>query len=714
MIRARRSASYRQSGASLVLVLVLVLVFGMLIPVMGQLGSASSVATHVVKGQRFDEQSAESAVQAAIAWARSTRAAGRGDVACPDFSADFPRDDGYSRSVVVECTGFAGSGQLQEGPNTPTYALQTVGTGTDEIGVDVTGGRFRTDGPLWSDSGTPGGAPATFTSSGLDNRNDLIGGVGPCATNNGAPVFGAPDRCNSGTVAGDPGGAGDPATGKWASSVQSIDDVPLRSIPADVCDRIPASRVWTLQPGFYFDGPGLEALTNAASPDFCGDVVLWLRPGPGNTVGRFSFDLSFFDAVDGSVWRMNTGAVVGGAPSGWDPAAGTSQVAAVRALIGGEGSCNQGRHGVELVFGDRSRVHVREPAKVELCGPFREETEPGQAIAVYGRKTGAATEVPLTAAPIAVGSTGPFTWPPTEPSAGPLQIADCRGNGACVAGGSITGTLTGRQARGEIAIAMPYQVPEDVRLDDFTFEVRHREAEAAPGDLEALTLTFTGLPAGYTCDTSNVVPSVGSWRSDRATCTASNAPTNAAPGADFTATLTATNAAGDAAVTAVELDHAKIDTIHTRPALRAQAGCLVVPETSDGCDGGRSRFLDINTVGEGAVSIWGTVYAPRARVAVNYRDQSSVRFARGAVLRSFVGQDFPTTPDVAAFSLPNQNSYADRFVSFEAFVNGDRAKPVLRARVYFCESLTPDGTWDSRCNEQPPQAPRITTWTVAR
>lgn len=156
----------------------------------------------------------------------------------------------------------------------------------------------------------------------------------------------------------------------------------------------------------------------------------------------------------------------------------------------------------------------------------------------------------------------------------------------------------------------------------------------------------------------------------------------------------------------------QVDVTFTRPALRAQAGCLVVPETSAGCDAGNSRFIDISTSGVGSVSIWGTVYAPRARVAVNFRDQSPVRFARGAVLRSFVGQDFPASPDVAAFSLPNQFSYADRFVAFEAFVNGDTEKPVVRARVYFCESLTPDGAWDDRCTQQPPAAPRITTWTV--
>ncbi len=205
--------------------------FGLLVPVLGQLGSASNVATHVVKSQRFDQLSAESSVQAAIAWARRNRAAGRDGVDCPSFNAAFPRSDGFGRDVTVTCRSVDGFGRLQEGPNTPTYALQTVGTGSGEIGIDVAGGAFRTDGPLWSNSGATNGAPAVFTNGGLDNRVDLIGGVGPCATTNGAPVVGAPDRCNSGATRPDPGGDGDPANGKWASSVRSIDDVPAALDP---------------------------------------------------------------------------------------------------------------------------------------------------------------------------------------------------------------------------------------------------------------------------------------------------------------------------------------------------------------------------------------------------------------------------------------------------------------------------------------------------
>ncbi len=107
----------------------------------------------------------------------------------------------------------------------------------------------------------------------------------------------------------------------------------------------------------------------------------------------------------------------------------------------------------------------------------------------------------------------------------------------------------------------------------------------------------------------------------------------------------------------------------------------------------------------------------RARVSADFRNRTTLRFARGAVLRSFAGTEYPTDATYAAFSLPNQNSYADRFVAFEAFKVAGHAEPALRARVYFCEALTPDGSFDDadgRCTQQPPAAPRITTWQVGR
>lgn len=714
-----------ESGVSLVLVLVLVVVFGLLIPVLGQLGSASGVATHVVKSQRFDELAAESSVQAAIAWARTTRTAGRDSVACPDFNAKFPRDDGFSRNVTVKCQGFQGSGKIQEGPNIPTYALLTTATGSSEIGVDVAGGgAFRTGGPLWSNSGTPGGAPSiAITNVDLDNHDDLVGGAGPCQTQN-ARVFGAPELCNSGTVVDDPGGPGDPTSGdptygKWASSVQSISDVPLRAIPTDPCGGIPSSRVFALQPGYYHDVAGLDALTNQSSPNFCGDdVVLWLQPGPADTVGKFYFDFDFFES-NGLTWRMNSAPVVGGVPSGWDPEAGSSQVARVRSLIRGDEtrSCDTTRNGVELVFGHQSRIRFRSPAELELCPIARGATEVGQAISIYGRKTGDAPQTLTSSNPIAARPSvtdGAFDWPDALPNPSPLTVRDCPSAGACAPESSMSGTLTGNRAVGTVRLRVPFQVPEGVRLDEFTIAVTHRETEAEAGDLADLHLDIAGLPPGYTCDVSDIGTSIDEWSTDSATCTAGEAPTNAAAGPDFFASLSATNGDRDGATSSVEVDYVQVIANYTEPALRAQSGCILEPEGRGGCGADEARFIDVDAGSDAAIHVWGTVYAPGARVYADFQNRSAFRFGRGAVLRSFEGHDVPTSPPFAAFSLPTNDSYAGRFVAFEAFVDGEAAEPVLRARVYFCESLNPDGTWDDRCPDQPPRAPRITTWTVGR
>ena len=61
----------REDGVSLVLVLVTLVVFGLLVPVLGQFGSVNGISGYVIKGQRYDRYAADSGMQAAIAWAQS-------------------------------------------------------------------------------------------------------------------------------------------------------------------------------------------------------------------------------------------------------------------------------------------------------------------------------------------------------------------------------------------------------------------------------------------------------------------------------------------------------------------------------------------------------------------------------------------------------------------------------------------------------------------
>jgi hypothetical protein len=169
--------------------------------------------------------------------------------------------------------------------------------------------------------------------------------------------------------------------------------------------------------------------------------------------------------------------------------------------------------------------------------------------------------------------------------------------------------------------------------------------------------------------------------------------------------LTATNAALDGARSVLEIDEVEATMQWTEPGLRAQTGCVVEP---DGCP-----FLEVRAGAE--IAVHGTVHAPLARVRADFGHRPAFRFTRGAVLRRFSGFDAPDDPAFTPFRLPAPpfGPYADRSVVLQAFVDGE-PEPTLTTRVYFCESLQPDGGWDTRCRARPPQPPRVTAWTVAR
>jgi hypothetical protein len=674
---------------SLALVLVLVAAFGLMVPVLSHLGTTSGLSTAAARDQREDQQAARNAIEAAIAAARADRTVGRDSIAtCPTLTPS-ARDNG-GRTVEIRCRGFAGSGRVLAGPNTPAYALLTTGTDA-EPGIVLEGeGTVRTGGPLWSNS-----SPRAITLRGgarLDSSTDLVGGRGDCPGVEAAPVL-----CGDGVDVPDPA-AGDPG---WASAVRQFADVPYRAVPADPCSSVPASRVVALVPGYYRDLDGLNRLTQGG----CGEVVVWLQ------TGAYYFDLDFFDR-DATTWEITDAVVVGGVPNGWNPAAATSQVGAVRTRLDGDGSCDRTRDGVELVFGGASRLDLDAPGALELCPiAARATREVGQTLALTGLTTGDPADEthddPPGGGDASVSPGGTFSWPTTiDPGA--LADDDCAGDGACPPGRSIGGELAGRGARGTIDLTVPYRVPAGVRLDELTVHLVHRER----GALDDLRLDVLGLPAGITCDADAIGVSGFGWRDDTATCTALPAPTNAAPGPDLTLRLTATNADGDGAISAIELDQVRVVARFTTPDLRAQSGCVTDPAPERRCP-----FVNVE---DGApVVVWGTVHAPLARITADFGGVPAFHLARGAVLRSFTGFGIPDDPAFTPFSLPVP-PYADRFVAFEAWIDQPNGGPelALQARVHFCESLDPAGGWDERCRTQPPpptEPPRTrtTTWTVA-
>ena len=731
----KRDVRRGEAGASLVLVLVALVVFGLLVPVLGQFGSVNGVSAYIVKGQRYDRYAADSGMQAAIAWAQKNRTAGRNNLACPRLS--FPsfgsQSPAFQRTVHVDCQGFHDSGVPQETPVMPAYAVQALGDGK-KPGIDILGnGTLTTGGAWWSNSWTPK-AIDVDTNSVIDATADVVGGKGSCAN-----IIAAPNRCGTDTVP-DPLVAGlDPT--HWSSAVNSIRDVPLQDVfrAADgsvQCPPISPSRVLALQPGFYWDVDGL----NKVGSGDCGPVVIWFQPG------KYYFDFDFFDDThtdDAARWTIGGGSsqvvVVGGTRT-W-PTGGAEVIAAANAVAHAgsttSGACASGAAGVELNFGSSSHVLLEPPALMELCPLIANDH---QQFSIYNTVNGATPVQPaptLSTTPTGATADGhgdPFTWPDTPPTvaAGPLANLDCPTPAArCTDTGPNpefwSGTLTdangSRGATGTITMTIPDPVPAGTRLEQFDLSITHRETEGRNNDLDQLRVWVEGLPPGVTCDgigtaarPAPVRPSVDEWTTTASQLTCRIDPGGRRayrPSANLRVkyeVVTRGHRGGDGnpdpSVT-VDVDQVKLIGHFTPPVVRAVDRCVA---------DATCKLLEIdNRPGsrDARAFIWGTVYTPQGSVRLNAGGHSDFGFERGVVARSVSVDSLPTAdPKFVPFALPGGGSYTDRLVTFEAFLNADTS-PILSARVRFCDLEPGLGAAVDGCT-QGGGPPRVKAWTPKR
>lgn len=731
MTRSRRRG---EAGASLVLVLVALVVFGLLVPVLGQFGSVNGVSAYIVKGQRYDRYAADSGMQAAIAWAQKNHIAGRDNLACPRLSFNLnAASPAFQRTVHVDCQGFQDSGVPQETPIMPAYALQALGNGKDP-GIDILGGGgLKTSGAWWSNSSNQK-AIDVDSDQVIDATADLVGGKGTCPNVVAAPTRCAPDLTK---VVDDPLVAGlDPT--HWKSAVNSIGDVPLRDpfpTGTDPCAAIPPNRVLALQPGFYWD---IDGLNRVGSGD-CGDVVIWFQPG------KFYFDFDFFDdsnSGDAARWTVGGGShqvvVVGGTPQGWTPGpddvprfgAAATAVSRGTANASASGACASGGPGVELDFGSSSHLLVQQPALMELCPLI---TSNHQQFSIYNTVNKSITQQQgLSVTPssaVAFGHGDPFDWPDTPPTiaAAPLANLDCIPGPCSDSAGRndfISGTLIGSRATGTVTMTMPDPVPAGTRLDQFELSITHREHEAQNNDLDQLRMWVEGLPPGVTCDEigtaarpTSVTPSIDEWATTppvlschidhhvfgRAYRPLANlrveyeVVTNRRSGGDGNP---------DPSVT-IDVDQVKLTGHFTRPVVRPVSGCVALAAC---------KLLEIDNrpgASDARAFIWGTVYAPQGSIRLNAGGTSDFGFERGVVARSVSVDTLPSNdPKFVPFALPGGGSYKDRLVTFEAFLNANTS-PLLSARVRFCDPEPELGAVVDGC-AQDGGPPRVRAWTPKR
>ncbi len=161
---SRRRPVRDQRGVSLVLVLVTLVIFGLIVPVLGQFGSTNGVSGYVLKGNRFDRYAAEAGMQAAINWAQGQRQAGRQGTHCPDITTGNLNDNAGTnaqRSVTVKCAGFdAQRTSARRPPRCRSSRCMATQVRSGAM-TSPASGSMRTDGAWWSSGvdrcGSPGG-----------------------------------------------------------------------------------------------------------------------------------------------------------------------------------------------------------------------------------------------------------------------------------------------------------------------------------------------------------------------------------------------------------------------------------------------------------------------------------------------------------------------------------------------------------------------------
>src|SRR5829696_7766685 len=95
-----------ERGASMVIVLTMIVVFGILMVAIGGQGQAGLLASNGVRSERGSQYAASGAMDGAINSMRGTITKGRYGLSCPPFN-------GASGGVVVDCSPLPGSGAQQ-------------------------------------------------------------------------------------------------------------------------------------------------------------------------------------------------------------------------------------------------------------------------------------------------------------------------------------------------------------------------------------------------------------------------------------------------------------------------------------------------------------------------------------------------------------------------------------------------------------------------
>lgn len=384
--RGHRAAA--DSGASLILILVLLLFVGLVVGAVLKLARTGLEASLYTADQGRLAVDVNSALDTAVNQVRQGTFRNRAGEACvlPEFTG--PNTD-YRIQVV--CQGEAGTtAESFSGVTLPPAAvISKSNAGQDPQGVHkFEAGQLKIRGSVFSDStvkaeGSGSGDAIVVQSPGVVNAWGVCEG----------PI--TADSTNCGSHARPP---------DFAYSV--TETAPARQAVPD-CPAEPGATV-SFEPGFYDDAAALSDRMGR-----CPSSTFWFKPG------KYYFDFRNGESPfrpGAPIWEINHQdvRVVGGTPVGWDPDAGASSQPTI------PGACDApndlaANGGVEFVFGGRSQLRVT-AGQLELCGAF-DPAAASPPFAMRGQVSDAPGYVPPQPRP---------WWPNTFEPISELEVPDCK------------------------------------------------------------------------------------------------------------------------------------------------------------------------------------------------------------------------------------------------------------------------------------------------
>lgn len=399
--RMRRDASERlagdDSGATLILVLLLVTVVSLVVGATLSLTDTSIRTTIAVRSQAANSYDAQGAVDAAINTLRNSTY--NNDVSSPSYPKCFgntatsntlvlpnfyPGSTGSAAaSAAVTCspdptTGAAGPQVPIHDDNKPGNAILTLSTNTAETGLSVKA--LGPSVPFVVHGGVVSDTNIAVSNGSLQSNTTVTAHTGCSGSISATPAA----DCNAGTVS-DPGY-------KFNPYYDTGGAVPAYQVaPTPTPANCPGGLV-TFYPGYYDDAAALNAITNGPGSNPCKHGVWWFKPG----TYYFDFHNSSNPLLSGGsdVWTLGDGQLIAGTPVN----SGGAVLVKPTVPTTVPGACQNpiettGHDGVQFIFGGDSQLVVSGSADAEICGSYQDHRPP---IALYGLSSG--TETPVNPA----------------------------------------------------------------------------------------------------------------------------------------------------------------------------------------------------------------------------------------------------------------------------------------------------------------------------